>query len=300
MKKYVIYSAIIGAYDNIKQPAVVDSDFDYILFSDCITENKIGVWEVRKIDFTHPISTKIARYVKTHPHTLLSEYECSLWIDASVIIKSSYFYKRVKELYANYCAISTLIHPERNCIYQEACIVTCDHLEFEDVVVDWIKNIHAQHYPTDNGLCETGILYRLQSIEVSQMNELWWECIDKYSRRDQLSFNYVLWKLHLHNVAFFPIGVSIRESELMELADHNDVAYKDVYKNNKMPLLLRVMYMNKQYEPIIMAAYLKAFHSCHPKVVINAYIMRLYPQYLLRKAYKNVKRSVKNILRLLV
>lgn len=33
-KKYCVFSVIVGAYDTVKQPVVVDDRFDYILFSD--------------------------------------------------------------------------------------------------------------------------------------------------------------------------------------------------------------------------------------------------------------------------
>lgn len=68
MNKFVIYTAIIGNYDEILQPQVIDDRFDYVLFSN---ENRVGVWQVRPIAYVNDIQTKIARYVKTHPEELL-------------------------------------------------------------------------------------------------------------------------------------------------------------------------------------------------------------------------------------
>ena len=39
-KKCVIYTAMVGGYDEIMQPLVVDDRFDYILFSNDIKENR--------------------------------------------------------------------------------------------------------------------------------------------------------------------------------------------------------------------------------------------------------------------
>ena len=119
MNRFAIYTAIVGGYDMIKQPLVVDNRFDYILFSDTINEKLVGVWQVRHIDYHNENQVKIARYVKTHSHTLLSEYDATLWIDASVLIKSNYIYQRIGDLYKQNILLACHIHPERDCIYDE-------------------------------------------------------------------------------------------------------------------------------------------------------------------------------------
>ncbi|MBR5328436.1 MAG: hypothetical protein IKV31_07870 [Paludibacteraceae bacterium] len=43
-KKYAIYTAMVGGYDEIMQPTVIDDRFDYILFSNDIKEDRVGVW----------------------------------------------------------------------------------------------------------------------------------------------------------------------------------------------------------------------------------------------------------------
>lgn len=34
MKKKVIYTVLVGGYDNLMQPQVIDDSFDYICFTD--------------------------------------------------------------------------------------------------------------------------------------------------------------------------------------------------------------------------------------------------------------------------
>ena len=47
--KLIIYTVITGGYDTIRQPAVIDDRFRYFCFSNDFSEEKIGVWEIRKI-----------------------------------------------------------------------------------------------------------------------------------------------------------------------------------------------------------------------------------------------------------
>ena len=67
MKDYVIYTAIVGDYDEVKQPVVIDDRFDYILFTDGNKGNKreksIGVWKLRNLGVYHNTdSVKTARF----------------------------------------------------------------------------------------------------------------------------------------------------------------------------------------------------------------------------------------------
>ena len=119
-KQFVIYSACIGSYDNISQPKYIDDRFDYILFTDELKEKHIGVWEVRKVDYSNSDKTRIARYVKTHPHTLLPQYKATVWLDANLEISSSFIYERCIELCESKTQLASIKHPTRDCIYDEA------------------------------------------------------------------------------------------------------------------------------------------------------------------------------------
>lgn len=122
-KKYAIYTAIVGGYDEIMHPKVGDDRFDYILFSNDIQEDRVGVWQVRPISYYNDDNTRICRYVKTHPEELLPEYEFSIWIDSNIRVLTSFLYERCVELYQQGCQIASMNHLERNCIYDEAFVV---------------------------------------------------------------------------------------------------------------------------------------------------------------------------------
>lgn len=224
MNKFVIYTAVIGNYDEILQPQVIDDRFDYVLFSNEIEEKQIGVWQVRPITYVNDIQTKIARYVKTHPEELLPEYDISVWMDANIQIASSDFYLRVCELSDNKTILSTVKHPKLTCIYQEMLVMVYGRYEKESVVVDWGHFLRKENYPRDNGIVETGVLFRNHSVPaIKDFDEQWWWCIDNYSRRDQLSFNYVLWKLKLQFEPFFENGITVRNSRM--------VNYEEIHSN---------------------------------------------------------------------
>lgn len=213
MKDFVIFTAIIGNYDDIVQPIIVDDKFDFILFSNEISENQVGVWQIRNIPYQNEDKTRIARWVKTHPEELLPEYECSIWIDANIQISSSYIYSKSINLHRSSILISSMKHPVRDCIYDEATEVLTLGLDHEKTIVKWLHQLRCEGFPIHHGLYETGIMFRKHTnVQIKQFDKKWWECILFNSKRDQLSFSYTLYKIGLKCGYFLPDGEDVRHS----------------------------------------------------------------------------------------
>ena len=227
MKRFVIYSAIVGVYDEILQPSVVDDRFDYVLFSDCLPEGKQGEWRVRRINYTNPIKAKMARYVKTHPETLLPEYEASLWLDANIRITGKDIYDRFVELFEKATLIASVKHLAYDCVYNEMFAVLDFRYESEEMVVKWGHELRKLGYPRHAGLFETGLMYRRHSNpEIKGLDAIWWNYIDTYSKRDQLSFTVALREEHLSCEYFLPEGKTVRDSEGLEFVKHKNETSK--------------------------------------------------------------------------
>lgn len=222
MNKFAIYTAIVGKYDNILQPLVTGEGFDFILFSNDIKDKQIGVWKVRSIPYHNDIQTKVARWVKTHPEDLLSEYEYTIWMDANIQINDSFVYNRIIQLTESQSLISSMWHHERDCIYEEAIELLSRGMEHERIVYKWISQLKKRHYIHHNGLCETNVLFRAnQSSSIHELDSLWWEIIDSFSKRDQLSFNYLLWRKKMACPYFLTKGENTRNSSHFNYNYHN-------------------------------------------------------------------------------
>lgn len=272
MKRFVIYTAIVGNYDEILQPIVVDDRFDYILFSNDIKETTVGVWQVRRIDYKNDDKIKIARWVKTHPAELLPDYEFSVWMDANIQIRADYIYNRAIELYDKKELISAVVHTERNCIYKEMFVVFDLGYENEKVLLNWAKVLRRNCYPVENGLNETGIMYRNHtSLEIAKLNYMWWNCIERYSRRDQLSFNYVLWKLNVECISLLSANYNVRNSDAFNYIPHSNCR-KNLYDSKRDFSLLRRYYIDlPQKKSEIESLYYKIFTMHFPKLLAWLY-----------------------------
>jgi len=190
--KLVVYTALTGNYDELITPSVINPKFDYI----CFTDNpnlKSEFWTIKLMEDTELDKIRKARKYKILPHKYLKEYDYSLWIDANFDIIGD-----IEEYIHRYSIDNKLLvikHDIRNDIFDEA--EECIRLEKDEpkIINKQVSRYIEDEYPKNNGLIASGIIFRNHNSQevISLMNE-WYSEVYNYSRRDQLSFNYVCWK----------------------------------------------------------------------------------------------------------
>lgn len=193
--KKVVYTCISGPYDNLKDPKVLDQDYDYICFTD--QNFKSDVWEMRPIpeSLKHLSQVKRQRYIKVKPYEFLSDYDFSVWVDSNVTIKGS-----VDEFAKKNCphekgSIFIGEHPQRDCIYEEEKACLKYKKDTEENMRPQLDRYRSEGFPEHYGLTQSGIIFRYHNDEAyKKLAEAWWNEIENGSHRDQLSFNYVCWK----------------------------------------------------------------------------------------------------------
>lgn len=194
--KKVIYTCITGNYEPLDDPFVISSGFDYVCFTDSNTI-KSDIWKIRPIpsELNGLSAVKKQRCIKVNAHKYLSEYDLSIWVDGSVKLKGD-----ANQFIEEKCGDSSISifvpkHPSRNCIYDEmnTCIRmkkdTAEHIEPQR------KRYLAEGFPKKYGLVQSNIMVRRHnSPDCIKVMTAWWAEIEKGSHRDQLSFNYAMWK----------------------------------------------------------------------------------------------------------
>lgn len=222
MKK-VIYTCLVGGYDELKQPLVVDSSFDYICFSNDIKDNKIGIWEIRPIPYENKDMARLSRYVKLLPHMVLKEYDWSLWLDANVQITGREIYDilNVKINTGNLiCQVPHLIPPV-DCVYDE---IKRAYLCGRCGIVKALKQYFALKkscFPKHFGLFENNIILRKHNDPlVIKISEDWWKEFSKYTKRDQFNLMYVYWKNDYYPSLLFGEKWSTRNVVFLQWRNH--------------------------------------------------------------------------------
>jgi len=211
MNKKVVYTSLVGKYDSLKNPGYIMENWDYICFSNDLKKEKNSIWRIEPIPYKHWDNLILSRYVKIVPHRVLNEYDYSLWIDANIEIQDDFVFKRLNELIEQQFILSLIPHPHRDCIYKEAQICIENGLDRKKIIEKQVAFLKDEKYPENNGLFENGLIFRRHNDpKISSLGEEWWNLYLKYSKRDQLSLSYLIWKNKIHCEPFTSKGLSVR------------------------------------------------------------------------------------------
>lgn len=225
-----LLSANAGGYDATVVHEHLDPAIDYHLVTD-FPASDCGLW-IRH-DMPEGLDpTGRARAVKTNPLPYIAGYDIGIWIDANVMIRGPLDpFLDLVEQNPN-APIFGIPHPHRNCLYEEAqAVITHNKVNPEKARVQ-MSDYAAQGYPKHNGLIETNfMIYNLRHPRIAEVLEAWRTEVSGSTHRDQLSLNYVLWKLDL---TWMPLM-----SEGQNLRTHPDFAYFGHGRNGgyRTPLL---------------------------------------------------------------
>jgi hypothetical protein len=230
--KVCIYTAIFGGYDDLKEQPEQTIDCDFVCFSDRSLPETHG-WRVVRQQGIRNLHPRLqAKYYKLMHHRLfiphfhqfpffgnkLHDYTASIWIDASVKLRSPYFAEEMVASLGRY-GMAMFIHPDRSCIYDEATLC-CDFPKYCGLpLLEQVEHYRRKGYPEKNGLMAAGIIVReTGKRELSRVNQEWWKENLRWSYQDQLSLPYVLWKLRY---GYDPINLNLWENHLFELIPHH-------------------------------------------------------------------------------
>jgi len=188
----VIYTAIIGGIDELLPPLVTNKRAQYICFSDKPITNS-GVWKIVTAELPYKHSRMNARWYKINSHRFFPNADYSIWLDGTFQMKIDPI--QAIHRWLNKEDIAFIIHPQRDCIFEE--IIVCKDIKKDDPeVLDSVaKRYRTEGYPEHNGLIASGVIFRRHTKTVCQLNDAWWHEVSNYSIRDQVSFNYVAYNL---------------------------------------------------------------------------------------------------------
>ncbi|MBO5910701.1 MAG: DUF616 domain-containing protein [Elusimicrobiaceae bacterium] len=211
--KGVVYTCITNDYDDIREIETytyVDRDWDYVCFTDNpkdIASGQIGIWQIRPLQFAKLDNIRNQRWHKTHPHALFPNYESSCWIDGNINILSNYLFKTIDQKNTDFLVPA---HFKNTCIYQEYQDVLLAKLDNPKLIEQERDFIMQAGMPIQYGTPETNILFRKHHQDtIQQLDETWWNMIEKYSTRDQLAAAFLMWKYELKPTDIFLLNTRV-------------------------------------------------------------------------------------------
>jgi len=222
MPKIVVYTAIFNNYDWLKEPVTAPADIDFICYTDSKTL-KSKHWKIIRIDLKGKSPSLLNREIKLlYPYTELRDYDYSLYVDGSMMIKGDVG-SFIKKYIANRPILINFKHPNKDCLFTEIkyCIqrgrgiaekLSEQYIIYEDAGM-------PEHF----GLSDNKILLRDNHSELGeQLMREWFQHVVNYSGRDQVCLPYVLFK---HKLKYSFFEENIEKNEYFETWPHNNVVW---------------------------------------------------------------------------
>ncbi len=186
MKK-LIYTVIFNKKDDLKEVRTVTPGWDYIAITED-PEIRSTTWQVKLVDISGKDAKKASRDYKLRPHIHFPEYDQTIYIDGSYLVKGN-----LDDFAGDRGpGVWMTTHPQRDCAYKEGQAVREKRLDDADTVLEQLARYRDEGYPDRNGLWRGGCILRIG--DCSAFNQAWWAEVELGSYRDQLSAPYAAWK----------------------------------------------------------------------------------------------------------
>lgn len=191
MKKFILYTAIFGKMGRFNVPVISDKTVDRICYTDL--DVKSHFYQTKKMKLKHLTSVMRQRFVKICiPDEIFNGYEYSVYIDCKRPYSIDFEY--LLSCMEKGSDFLTRPHKRRSCLYDEGEFCIKKKKDSKEIISKQLEAYKAEGYPVHNGLHASGLLMRRHTDKVKEFSKLWWEHIEKYSHRDQISLPYVAWK----------------------------------------------------------------------------------------------------------
>jgi hypothetical protein len=210
----IVYSAVSGGYDSLRSDHAT-AGAEFLAFVDDPAKCQPPWNPVRCYDgFKHPNLN--AKTHKVLPHLWLPRWtECSLWLDANVILKVP---AETLLRFLGDADVAMFAHPERSCIYDELAVSAFIPKYDANAMAAQVDGYREDGWPVNAGLMECGVILRRHTTATERFNEAWWAEICRHTFQDQLS---VLVAAKRAGVRIATIPGSIRTgNEFVEYQSH--------------------------------------------------------------------------------
>ncbi|MCB8877174.1 glycosyltransferase domain-containing protein [Acidisoma silvae] len=175
---------------------------DFVCFTDDPTLRST-FWDMRVVAKTNQDSHRQAKNFKHRPHAYFPDHIASLYLDNTVKLRAPVS-DILRLLGAKGAPIMMFRHPWRNCVYQESRAVIGERYDHVALIEAQMAAYRAAGYPRRSGLhATTMMLRRHNDSRLVAFAEDWHRELLRFSKRDQLSFDYVR-RLHGLNVLHLP------------------------------------------------------------------------------------------------
>lgn len=219
-----VYTTLFGDIDDLIPVLNPAEGVDYLCFTD--RPRKAVGWTQIVVDPQMGDNNLNAKVFKVLPHKYLQDYEYSMFVDANTV-----FLGRVNELIGMCMLGGDFVmwqHPLRDDPYVEVNAIIAHRRHAPEGVLEQMEHYAAEGLPTRTAMFEASFIWRKHMApDVVAFMEKWWHEIDQFSKRDQLSLAYLVWKTGVRPTLLSPELGTSRANIFFFKASHRNGNVRD-------------------------------------------------------------------------
>jgi len=184
-------------------------DYCYFVFTDSTSKYQVSrgythvYVNISSDDMPYDDTARLSKIFKVIPQRVFNNLRWHVHLAGKSSLKLNY-----RQLLCEFRSSRTNIMVERNPVrvdvYEEGKDVKSNGKAIPEIVDKQLQDYKHQGYPRKSGLLDGHFLFRdFGSSSIHMMSCMWFDEINRGSRRDQLSFNYVAWKLGVE-ITYYP------------------------------------------------------------------------------------------------
>lgn len=216
IERPVVYTAIYGNIDNLKDPLHPSKKCDYVCFTDR-RDFRSSIWDIQLCEPSDVDPTRSAKLFKMLPHNYFP-HQVSLYIDGTILLQTPDIDKFIRENIRNNHFV---IFGDPNLRSIDELV---DHFKrnnkiFANAAQNQYETYRSEGFPPTHQMVKGGVLLRQPHREdVIGFEKDWWLEIQNHSISDEVSFPYVAWRRNF-TYALFP-DHSIYDCPAFEVQKH--------------------------------------------------------------------------------
>ncbi len=202
--KIVVYTCVAKNYDKIVAPSVIEEGIDYVCFTDRPLKHIPHPWRAEQFRAPPRVTNghDINRYHKIFPHHVLAGYDYSIYLDGNISYCGS-IQEIITRLQASGLALLAFSHDTGWDRKVEKEVVVCRERGKFDAFDELqssrqLEVYRAKGFDTGSYITENNFLVRFHNHpQFDTTMSLWWSQLFEFTKRDQLSLQYVCWQTKL-------------------------------------------------------------------------------------------------------
>lgn len=220
--KVAVYTCVWGRYDEIHEPLYLSPNLDYYIITDQDIKPS-SAWKKKELPesiinkLTSPI--EVNRFCKMLPHRIFQDYDYSIYIDGNIIVVADLM-PLISDMEGKPLAVHS--YPLTDCIYEMGKSIAAGKKAKKVDINAQLRRYKQEGFPQHYGAFECNILIRdHHSANCNSLMESWWdEFCNTPTKRDQLSFAFVLWKRNYNLTEIHSLGPNVRFNPRFQIQNH--------------------------------------------------------------------------------